>query len=88
MGTMVLYLGEKDGYELRISAAECPHLYYAVPNQDEEKIRNTHGNNAKRELRDRLGRLAYEFDDKASTSERFVMCRKPELDKIQSTGDL
>jgi hypothetical protein len=83
---MVLYGGEKDGYgqdgELSLSADDCPNVFYAVPNIDEERIRATHGTDAKRELRDKLAVLAYEFDGEASTSEMFVMRRNAKLDKI------
>ena len=74
--------GEKDGYELKISASDRPDVFFATPNLDEEKIRNTKGNDAKRELRDRLAVLAYQFDPAVSTEERFRMRRCPELDKI------
>jgi len=84
---MVLYGGEKDGYgqdgEVTISAHDCPNIFYAVPNIDDEKIRATHGTDAKRELRDKLAVLAYEFDGESSTHDLFVMRRNPKLDKVR-----
>jgi hypothetical protein len=82
MGTLVCYGGEKDGLEVRdIPPNACPRIFYAVPNLDDEKIRRTKGNAAKRELRDKLAVLAYEFDSLISTREVFVMRRNPALDK-------
>jgi hypothetical protein len=83
---MVLHGGEKDGYgqdgELFIRVEDCPTVFYAVPNIDEERIRATHGTDAKRELRDKLAILAYEFDGEASTDDCLVMRRNPKLDKV------
>ena len=45
-------------------------------------MRNTHGINAKRELHDRLARLAYKFSPECSTEGRFRMMRTPALDKV------
>jgi hypothetical protein len=84
---MVLHGGEKDGYgqdgELSITAADCPSIFFAVPSIDDERIRATHGTEAKRELRDRLAILAYEFDAEASTEDILVMRRNPKLDKVR-----
>ena len=80
--TMVLMMGEKDGLEITISPEDRPDIYYAVPNLDMEKIKSTHGNEAKRELRDRLAVLAYKFDPLTSTEERPVMRRNAALDKV------
>jgi hypothetical protein len=90
MAKMVLAGGEKDGYgidgELTISAAHRPKVFYAVPNLDEDKIKKVHGKQAKLELRDRLAVLAYEFDETASSTERFVMVRNAKLDKVRQDG--
>jgi hypothetical protein len=87
MAKMVLFGGEKDGYgmdgELIISGNHRPQVFYAVPILDEDKIKKTHGHDAKRELRDKLAVLAYEFDENASTADLFVMRRKTELDKVR-----
>ncbi len=82
MGVLVLIGGEQDGLEVPgISAQECPHIFYAVSIADQDKIRTTRGNNAKRELRDRLAYLAYQYDPLVSTHDRFVMRRRADLDK-------
>ena len=87
MAKMILHGGEKDGLgqdgELTISAKDCPRIFYAVPNLDDEKIRQQKGNDAKRELRDKLAILAYEFDKDSSTDQTFVMRRRPHLDKVR-----
>lgn len=80
--TMTLVGGEKDGLELTLSDDDRPDVYYALPNADEDKIKKTRGNEAKRELRDKLAVLAYRRDPAASTADRFVMRRCPELDKV------
>jgi hypothetical protein len=85
---MILCGGEKDGHgqdgELTISAEDRPDVFYAVPNLDEDRIKKTRGNAAKRDLHDKLACLAYEFDAEASSDERFVMKRNAGLDKIQA----
>ena len=82
--TMSLVGGEKDGLELALSDDDRPDVYYALPNLDEEKVKKTKGNEAKRELRDKLAVLAYKFDPFVSTQDRFVMRRTPELDKVRA----
>lgn len=83
MGTMELVGGELDGKEIpRITKASCPEVFYGVPGPDEKKIRDTKGNVAKSEMRDRLAVLAYKFDEETSTDDRFRMVRAPELDKV------
>ena len=82
--TMVCVGGEKDGLELSLSDDDAPDLYFALPNADEDKIKKTRGNEAKRELRDKLATLAYKFDPHSSTQDRFVMRRRPELDKVRA----
>lgn len=82
--TMVCMGGEKDGLELSLSDDDAPDLYFALPNADEDKIKKTRGNEAKRELRDKLATLAYKFDPHSSTQDRFVMRRRPELDKVRA----
>ena len=82
--TMVCFGGEKDGLELSLSDDDAPDLYFALPNADEDKIKKTRGNEAKRELRDKLAILAYKFDPHSSTQDRFVMRRRPELDKVRA----
>ena len=69
--------------ELTISDKLRPQVFYAVPNLDEDKIKKTHGHDAKRELRDKLAILAYEFDEERSTPDLFVMVRNEELDKVR-----
>jgi len=85
---MVLVFGEKDGHgqdgELTVSPEDRPDVFYAVPNLDEDKITKTKGNDAKRELHDKLACLAYQFDPEASSPERFVMKRNASLDKVQA----
>jgi hypothetical protein len=84
---MVLVGGEKDGYgmdgELTVSAEHRPRVFYAVPNLDEDRIKKTHGHDAKRELRDKLAILAYEFNEERSTDDVFVMDRNDKLDKVR-----
>lgn len=82
--TMVCMGGEKDGLELSLSDDDAPDLYFALPNADEDKIKKTRGNEAKRELRDKLATLAYKFDPHSSTQDRYVMRRRPELDKVRA----
>lgn len=82
--TMTLVGGEKDGLELSLSDDATPDVYYALPNADEDKIKKTRGNEAKRELRDKLATLAYKFDPHSSTKDRYVMQRRPELDKVRA----
>ena len=82
--TMTLFGGEKDGLELSLSDDDAPDLYFALPNADEDKIKKTRGNEAKRELRDKLATLAYKFDPHSSTQDRYVMRRRPELDKVRA----
>lgn len=82
--TMSLVGGEKDGLELSLSDDDAPDLYFALPNADEDKVKKTRGNEAKRELRDKLATLAYKFDPHSSTQDRFVMRRRPELDKVRA----
>ena len=82
--TMVCFGGEKDGLELSLSDDDAPDLYYALPNADEDKVKKTRGNEAKRELRDKLAILAYKFDPHSSSQDRYVMRRRPELDKVRA----
>ena len=82
--TMVCMGGEKDGLELSLSDDDAPDLYFALPNADEDKIKKTRGNEAKRELCDKLATLAYKFDPHSSTQDRYVMRRRPELDKVRA----
>ena len=82
--TMVCFGGEKDGLELSLSDDDAPDLYFALPNADEDKVKKIKGNEAKRELRDKLATLAYKFDPHSSTQDRFVMRRRPELDKVRA----
>lgn len=82
--TMTLVGGEKDGLELSLSDDDAPDLYFALPNADEDKIKKTRGNEAKRELRDKLAILAYKFDPHSSSQDRYVMRRRPELDKVRA----
>lgn len=87
MAKMQLFGGEKDGMgqdgELSISSKDRPDVFYAVPNLDEDKIKKTRGNDAKREMRDRLAILAYKFDPTDSDDKRYKMKRAPELDKVR-----
>lgn len=86
---MVLFGGEKDGYgqngELMVEEDARPEVFYAVPNLDEDKIKKVRGLSAKVELRDRLAVLAYKFDSDKSTSNRALMMRAPELDKVHQS---
>ena len=82
--TMVCFGGEKDGLELSLSHDDAPDVYYALPNVDEERVKKTRGNQAKSELRDKLAVLAYKFDPHSSSQDRFVMRRRPELDKVRA----
>jgi hypothetical protein len=86
MPKMVLVGGEKDGLgqdgELSLSAKDRPNVFYAVPNVDDEKIRNAKGNQYKHELRDKLAVLAYQYDPYTSTTDVFYMDRTPALDKV------
>jgi hypothetical protein len=85
MPKMQLMLGEKDGLDIPIRAEYRPDIFYAVPNDDDEKIRKTKGTNAKQEMRDKLARLAYEYDPDTSTNEVFRMVRVPSKDKARIT---
>lgn len=86
MAKMVLFGGEKDGYgmngELNVTPEDCPEVFYAVPNADEDRIKKTKGAEAKRELREKLSVLAYQLSEDASTPERFVMVRNADLDRV------
>lgn len=86
MPKMVLFGGEKDGYgqngELNIPSVERPDVFYAVPNNDEDRIKKVKGLKAKTELRQALSTLAYKFDPDSSTGNQFKMRRCPELDKV------
>lgn len=84
MAKMVLFGGEKDGYGMNgeLNTDECPQVFYAVPNLDEDKIKKTRGAEAKKELREKLSVLAYEFSEDASTADRFVMVRNADLDRV------
>lgn len=86
MPKMMLMGGEKDGLELPIRiATDRPDIFYAVPNNDDEKIRKIKGTTNKLELRDKLAVLAYEFDPEASDDETFRMKRTPAKDKARIT---
>lgn len=85
MPKMQLFGGEKDGWDTTVSLDGRPDVFYAVPNNDEDKIKKTKGTNAKQELRDRLAVLAYKYDPDSSTANHFKMCRAPELDKVSRT---
>lgn len=86
MAKMVLWGGEKDGLgingELKTTAEDCPEVFYAVPNVDEDKIKRTRGKEAKQELREKLSVLAYKFDESRSTADTFVMVRNAALDRV------
>ena len=82
---MYLFGGEKDGDVVPISAEDRPDVFFAVPNLDMDKITKTKGTEAKRETRDRLAILAYQFDPQASGPNRFVMRRNAALDKVRSS---
>jgi hypothetical protein len=79
---VVLEGGEKDGLELELSHSDVPQIYYAVPNLDDDKIKNTKGNDTKRELRDKLAVLAYKYDPLSSGPGIYRMIRAPHLDKV------
>lgn len=82
MSKMVLWGGEKDGWEVTLSSKDRPDVFFAVPHGDESKITACKSNRAKLELRDSLARLAYKFDPEQSTDDRFRMVRCPELDRV------
>lgn len=78
---MQLCGGCQDGLDRELLPSEIPQVFYAVPTVDEEKIRNTKNNDAKRDMRDKLAVLAYKYDPVSSTPDLFRMIRTPELDK-------
>lgn len=78
---MILWGGEKDGWEAEISPDDRPDIYYVVPYADEHQIIAAKTNQAKLETRDRLAVLAYQFCPEMSSSYRFIMKRTPSLDR-------
>lgn len=80
--TMVLWGGELDGDEVKISPLERPDITYAVPHKDQVKIEACKSARTKQELREKLAVLAYQFDPAASTVDRFIMRRAPQLDRV------
>lgn len=79
---MILFGGEKDGWETEISPLDRPDVFYVVPYGNENQIAACKSNRAKLELRDKLAVLAYRFDPEHSTADRFIMRRAPELDRV------
>ena len=79
---MVLFGGEKDGWETEISAEDVPKVFYVVPHEDEGKVSACKSKTAKLEMRDKLARLAYRYEPSLSSPHRFQMNRAPELDRI------
>lgn len=79
---VVLYGGEWDGWEDEMSAEDRPDVYYAVPRADEGKLGCVKSNRERLELHDKLAVLAYKFDSKKSSANRFRMYRTPELDRV------
>jgi hypothetical protein len=79
---MVLFGGERDGWDTEIDPAYRPDVYYVVPHEDQNKIDACKSSVAKREMCDRLAVLAYEFDPEQSTLTRFVMVRRPQRDRV------
>ena len=71
----------KDGLELSLSDDDALICTSRCPTPTRTRSKNA-GNEAKRELpRDKLATLAYKFDPHSSTRDRYVMRRRPELDK-------
>jgi hypothetical protein len=81
---MILWGGEKDGWETEISPADRPDVFYVVPHSDEHRLQGLKSNQARLELRAELAVLAYKYDPEhlQSTSYRFIMTRTPALDRV------
>lgn len=79
---MELWAGEKDGWETEMSPDDRPKVFYAVPHADEPKIGACKSTRAKLEMRDKLAILAYEFDPQRSSETRYLMVRRPALDRV------
>lgn len=79
---IVLYGGEKDGWEDDIDPADRPDVYYMIPYADEGKLSCIKSNRERLELRDKLATLAYRYDPARSSANRFRMYRAPELDRV------
>lgn len=84
MPQMQLYGGPKDGLVVKVKAGERPDVFYATTNEAESLIRQTQGNKAKAELRQRYSILAYRFEKiitKVGIGLEYRFVRAPELDK-------
>lgn len=79
---MLLINGELDGLDRELEPRSVPQIFYAVPPLDEQKIKDTRDNEAKRVMRDKLAVLAYKYDALNSTPDVFRMVRTPALDKV------
>ena len=85
MPQIQLFGGEKDGTVMKLSNKTTrPDIFYAVPSEDEDLIKETSGAKAKVELRQKLSVLAYSYQKTVSrtgvgTEYQYIRC--PELDK-------
>lgn len=82
---MVLVNGERDGWEVDISDADLPTVFYVVPHEDEGKIGACKSTLAKQEMRDKLATLAYQLDPDRSDDTHSRLYRAPELDRVPQT---
>ena len=85
MPHIALYGGEQDG-QLIPDAPEKnrPEIYYAVPLIHDSKLKEVRGQVKKKQLREKLGVLAYKFDKEVlreGIGLEYQYVRAPQLDK-------
>lgn len=84
MPHIALYGGEQDGQLIPDVPKEHPEVYYAVPLVDDDKLKKVRGQVKKKELRERLGVLAYKFEKeimREGIGMEYIYVRAPQLDK-------
>jgi hypothetical protein len=84
MPQIVLFGGECDGHTVPNCGVDRPDVFYAVPLVEEPKVKAIRGKVKRKELQEKLGRLAYKFHrvvSKQGIGLEFQYERAPELDK-------
>lgn len=91
MPQLVCFGGECDGLTIPNCGVDRPDVYYAVPLEEEPRVKAIRGKVKRAQLRDSLATLAYRFTrvvSKENVGLEFHYTRAPELDKVIETPDV
>ena len=85
MAQLQLFGGAQDGLVKKITGGDHPELFYVHAPSDDERISKVRGAAARKELRDKLSVLAYQFDKtvtKTGVGVEYQYRRCPEHDRV------